>query len=195
MSRELFATQTEWEPYVGYSRAVRVGDHVFVSGTVATNENGELVAPGDPYAQTIQVLENLKRALERAARRGVDVRLLLPSHSDSAPALAAQQSHYSDLLEAGVKIYERADGILHSKTVVVDGVWSIVGSSNFDHRSVLFNDEVDAVVISAATGAQLQQYFQRDLEHATGIDLATWKQRPLAHKLREHFWRLWEQLL
>jgi cardiolipin synthase len=136
-----------------------------------------------------------KRALERAARRGVDVRLLLPSHSDSAPALAAQQSHYADLLEAGVKIYERADGILHSKTVVVDGVWSIVGSSNFDHRSVLFNDEVDAVVISAATGAQLQQYFQRDLEHATGIDLARWKQRPLAHKLREHFWRLWEQLL
>jgi enamine deaminase RidA (YjgF/YER057c/UK114 family) len=66
MSRQLFATQTEWEPYVGYSRALRVGDHVFVSGTVATNEKGELVAPGDPYAQTVQVLENLKRALERA---------------------------------------------------------------------------------------------------------------------------------
>ena len=73
MSRELFATQTEWEPYVGYSRAVRVGDHVFVSGTVATNENGELVAPGDPYAQTIQVLENLKRALERAGSSMADV--------------------------------------------------------------------------------------------------------------------------
>jgi cardiolipin synthase len=136
-----------------------------------------------------------KRALARAARRGVDVRLLLPSHSDSPAALAAQQSHYSDLLQAGVKIYERSDGILHSKTVVVDGVWSIVGSSNFDHRSVLFNDEVDAVVISAATGAQLERYFQQDLEHAAGIDLASWKQRPLARKLREHFWRLWEQLL
>jgi cardiolipin synthase len=136
-----------------------------------------------------------KRALERAARRGVDVRLLLPSHSDSSAALAAQQSHYSDLLQAGVRIYERAEGILHSKTVVVDGVWSIIGSSNFDHRSVLFNDEVDAVVISAATGAQLEQYFQRDLELASAVDLASWKQRPLSHKLREHFWRLWEQLL
>jgi cardiolipin synthase A/B len=136
-----------------------------------------------------------KRALARAARHGVDVRLLLPSHSDSAAALAAQQSHYADLLEAGVKIYERGDGILHSKTVVVDGVWSIVGSSNFDHRSVLFNDEVDAVVISAATGAQLERNFQQDLEHASGIDLASWKRRPLARKLREHFWRLWEQLL
>ncbi|HXL97859.1 MAG TPA: phospholipase D-like domain-containing protein [Steroidobacteraceae bacterium] len=136
-----------------------------------------------------------KRALALAARRGVDVRLLLPSHSDSPAALAAQHSHYADLLEAGVKIYERSDGILHSKTVVVDGVWSIVGSSNFDHRSVLFNDEVDAVVISAATGAQLERYFQQDLEHASAIDLATWKRRPLAYKLREHFWRLWEQLL
>ncbi|MEP7088361.1 MAG: RidA family protein [Gemmatimonadota bacterium] len=73
MSRQLFATQTEWEPYVGYSRAVRVGDHVFVSGTVATNEKGELVAPGDPYAQTVQVLENLKCALERAGASMEDV--------------------------------------------------------------------------------------------------------------------------
>ena len=135
------------------------------------------------------------RALARAARHGVDVRLLLPSHSDSGAALAAQQSHYADLLAAGVKIYERGDGILHSKTVVVDGVWSIVGSSNFDHRSVLFNDEVDAVVISAATGAQLERNFQQDLERASGIDLASWKRRPLSRKLREHFWRLWEQLL
>lgn len=66
MPRQLFATNTEWEPFVGYSRAVRVGDHVFVSGTTATNESGALVAPGDAYGQTIQVLENLKRALERA---------------------------------------------------------------------------------------------------------------------------------
>ncbi len=136
-----------------------------------------------------------KHALARAARHGVDVRLLLPSHSDSSAALAAQQSNYADLLEAGVKIYQRDDGILHSKTVVVDGVWSIVGSSNFDHRSVLFNDEVDAVVISVATGAQLDQYFQQDLERASAIELASWKRRPLSRKLREQFWRLWEQLL
>ncbi|HEY3731662.1 MAG TPA: phospholipase D-like domain-containing protein [Steroidobacteraceae bacterium] len=135
------------------------------------------------------------RALKRAARAGVDVRLLLPSHSDSAPALAAQQSHYADLLASGVKIYERDDGILHSKTVVVDGVWSIVGSSNFDHRSVLFNDEVDAVVISGTTGTQLEQYFQQDLQHATAIDREQWQHRAFTRKLRERFWRLWEQWL
>src|SRR5450432_147270 len=73
MPRQLFATKTEGEPFVGYSRAVRVGDHVFVSGTTATNESGALVAPGDAYGQTIQVLENLKRALERAGASMGDV--------------------------------------------------------------------------------------------------------------------------
>ena len=135
------------------------------------------------------------RRCARAARRGVDVRLLLPSHSDSSPALAAQHSHYARLLRAGVKIYEREDGILHSKTVVADGVWSIVGSSNFDHRSVLFNDEVDAVVIGAAPARSWRATFSRTCStrsrHRSG-DLGA---APVSRKLREHFWRLWEQLL
>jgi enamine deaminase RidA (YjgF/YER057c/UK114 family) len=73
MSRQLFATKTEWEPFVGYSRAVRVADHVFVSGTTATDANGAIVGSGDAYAQTIQVLENLKSALERAGASLGDV--------------------------------------------------------------------------------------------------------------------------
>jgi len=136
-----------------------------------------------------------RQALARAARRGIDVRLLLPARSDSAAALAVQQSYYSGLLRAGVKIYEREDGILHSKTMVMDGVWSIVGSSNFDHRSVLFNDEVDAVVIGVTTGAQLDQFFQQDLQHARRIELAQWRQRPVSRKLSGYFWRLWQKLL
>ncbi|HEY6451395.1 MAG TPA: phospholipase D-like domain-containing protein [Steroidobacteraceae bacterium] len=136
-----------------------------------------------------------RRALIRAARRGVEVSLLLPSHSDSSPALAVQRSHYGAFLRAGVRIYERDDGILHSKTVVMDGVWSIVGSSNFDHRSVLFNDEVDAVVIGSQTGAQMQRYFEQDLQHAKRIDAQGWGHRPLSERLRERFWGLWEHLL
>jgi cardiolipin synthase A/B len=136
-----------------------------------------------------------RQALARAARRGVDVRLLLPSHSDSAATLAVQQSYYAGLLRAGVKIYERQDGILHSKTIVADSVWSIVGSSNFDHRSVLFNDEVDAVVIGRKTGAQLEHYFADGQQHAVQVDLNTWEQRSFSRKVRERFWRLWEQWL
>jgi cardiolipin synthase A/B len=136
-----------------------------------------------------------KEGLMAAARRGVDVRLLLPSRSDSGPALAVQHSHYEDLLRAGVKIYERDDGILHSKTMVIDQVWSIVGSSNFDHRSVLFNDEVDAVVLGKATGERLADDFKADLQHAQAIDLEHWHHRSAVEHLRENFWRLWEQLL
>ncbi len=136
-----------------------------------------------------------KLDLERAARKGVDVRLLLPSRSDSSPALQVQHSHYAALLRAGVKIYERDDGILHSKTMVVDGVWSITGSSNFDHRSVLFNDEVDAVVLGADTGAQLAGLFLSDLANATPIEAEVWRKRSALTKLREQFWKLWEKLL
>jgi cardiolipin synthase len=136
-----------------------------------------------------------RHALARAAQRGVDVRLLLPSHSDSTAALSAGRSYYGGLLRAGVKIYERAQGMLHSKTAVMDGVWSIVGSSNLDHRSVLFNDEVDAVVIGDTTGKQMEQNFLSDLQHAQRIMLASWRRRPFSHKLREEFWRLWQQLL
>lgn len=136
-----------------------------------------------------------KEGLMVAARRGVDVRLLLPSRSDSSPALAVQHSHYEDLLRAGVKIYERDDGILHSKSMVIDQVWSIVGSSNFDHRSILFNDEVDAVVLGKETGANLAADFQADLQHAHAIDLDQWRQRSTLEHLRESFWKLWETLL
>jgi cardiolipin synthase A/B len=136
-----------------------------------------------------------KEDLIHAARRGVDVRLLLPSRSDSSGALQVQHSHYSDLLRSGIRIYERDDGILHSKTMVVDGVWSITGSSNFDYRSVLFNDEVDAVVLGKETGEQLSSLFLHDLQDARQIDLPTWRRRSVLTKLREQFWRLWEKLL
>ena len=130
-----------------------------------------------------------------AARRGVDVRLLLGAHSDSQWTVAAAHSHYSDLLKAGVKIYELQGSLLHSKTVTVDGVWSIIGSSNIDHRSIMFNDEVDAVVLGSETAQAMERMFNDDLADARRIDPATWSDRPILQKVKEVLSRLWQELL
>lgn len=128
--------------------------------------------------------------LTAAARRGVDVRLLLPGDSDSSFALAVGRSHYSALLEAGAKIYETQGVVLHSKSVVVDGVWTVIGSSNFDHRSVLFNDEVDALVLGSATAQQLERRLEIDFANARPIDLATWRSRSPFERVKETAFKL-----
>jgi len=139
--------------------------------------------------------EQEEEDLVDAARRGIDVRILLPDRSDSESSVAVQHSHYSDLLDAGVKIYESHNEVLHSKTVVVDGVWSVIGSSNFDHRSVIFNDEVDAVVLGTDTARELEGMFEDDLGKATQLDLATWNERPLSQRLNEMLSRIWQSML
>ncbi len=144
------------------------------------------------FVPTHEALEDL----EKAARRGVDVRLLLPSRSDSSKALAAGRSHYSDLLEAGVQIFEARDVILHAKSVTIDGVWSSIGSSNFDRRSVLFNDEVDVIVLGRATAARMEAIFDDDFSQADRIDLQRWSQRSLSERFDELVARLlWEYWL
>jgi cardiolipin synthase len=139
--------------------------------------------------------EDEVRALTEAARRGVAVRLLLPGASDSPASLAVGRSHYGDLLEAGVKIYETRGLVLHSKTVVVDGVWSVIGSSNLDNRSVIFNDEVDAVVVGGDTAHDLEAMFDDDFRAAAPVDLAQWRRRPLGERFREIYGRLLQRLL
>jgi cardiolipin synthase len=130
-----------------------------------------------------------------AARRGVDVRILVPSKSDSQFALMVGHSRYHDLLKAGVKIYELRDKTLHSKTATIDGVWSVIGSSNFDHRSVIFNNEVDAVVLGRATAEQFQAMFEDDFANSDQVDRATWANRPFEQRTKEYLARLIEVML
>jgi cardiolipin synthase A/B len=136
-----------------------------------------------------------KAALIGAARRRVDVRLVVPSHNDSTAALAVQRYGYAELLKAGVQIYEREGVILHAKTVIVDESWSAVGSSNFDKRSVRFNDEVDVVVVGARTAEALARLFLADIRQARRIEAAAWRGRPWLQRVREWFWKPWEKLL
>ena len=155
------------------------------------NAEKSISASAAYFVPTHQEMEDLIDA----ARRGVDVRLLLPDQSDSERAIAVAHSRYSDLLEAGVKIYETHDLVLHSKTVVVDGVWSVIGSSNFDQRSVLFNDEVDAVVLGSATAQAMEKMFDSDVAGARQIDATQWEQRSLGQKIREMMSRVWQEML
>jgi cardiolipin synthase len=130
-----------------------------------------------------------------AARRGVDVRLLLPGISDSQLALSVAHSDYEDLLEAGVKIYEIRDAYLHSKMAVIDGVWSAIGSSNIDHRSVLFNDEVDVVTLGAETARQFEAHFEDQQGKATPIDAGSWADRPFTDRIQDGLSRLLQEQL
>ena len=141
-------------------------------------------APDDTFTEII----------EAAARRGVDVRLLLPGVSDAPLVIQASRSSYEDLLEAGVRIYERTSSTLHAKTVVVDGVWTSIGSTNYDYRSFVHNYELNAVVVSRDFGRAMEKLYQVDLLGADEITLQTWRRRPLIQRLKEglgSILRLW----
>ncbi len=134
-------------------------------------------------------------ALEAAAGRGVDVTLILPGRTDSWLVFHAGHGYYDRLLRAGVKIYERRGVILHSKTALIDGVWATVGSTNLDWRSFLHNQEVNAVVLGAEFGKQVQTMFDKDLAASDAITLEQWERRPLGPRLKEWFARIWEYWL
>lgn len=133
-------------------------------------------------------------ALCEAAQRGVDVRLILPSISDFAPVLHAGRSHYQRLLDAGARLYELNDAVLHAKTAVIDGVVSTVGSSNMDWRSFVANNEVNAVVFGEPFGTAMVEVFNQDLARSSPITPAQWAQRPLTQRAKESLARLFERL-
>ena len=137
----------------------------------------------------------LLAALEAAAGRGVDVKLILPSQTDSWLVFHAGRGYYAQLLRAGVKIYERRGVILHSKTALIDGVWATVGSTNLDWRSFLHNDELNAVVLGTEFGSQVKAMFDKDLAASDPITLEQWQQRPLDLRIKEVFGRVWEYWL
>jgi cardiolipin synthase len=132
----------------------------------------------------------MMKALTDAARRGVDVKLLLPSISDSNLVLYAGRSHYEDLLESGVRVYERRDRMIHAKTGTVDDVWSTVGSTNLDLWSFLRDNEINVIVVGKDFSDKVEQLFERDLAESNEITEEQWSHRPLSERLKEIFVRL-----
>jgi cardiolipin synthase A/B len=132
----------------------------------------------------------LLEALAGAAQRGVKVKLVLPSYTDSWAVFHLGRSHYTRLLRAGVEIHERHGAVMHAKSAVIDGVWSTIGSSNLDWRSFVHNDEVNAVVLSAAFAAQMDAMFAADVAESEQILLEEWKRRSWWMRIKERFARL-----
>jgi cardiolipin synthase A/B len=124
-------------------------------------------------------------AMIEAAQRGVDVRLIAPGFTDSNVILNATRSTFARLLKGGVRIYERDDALLHAKSVVIDGVVSIVGSANLDMRSFVHNDEVNAIVVSRDFGRRMEEIFRKDEQAAQPLDLERWSDRSLWQRVKE----------
>ena len=139
--------------------------------------------------------EQIVTALADAARRGIDVKIILPGISDSQLAYYAQRHYYSALLKAGVKIYEHGSSLLHAKTATIDKVWSTVGSTNMDYLSLLNNDEVNALILSRELATEMEKMFARDLSNSEQITWQEWQKRPLLPRAREWFLNLFVRWL
>jgi cardiolipin synthase A/B len=181
-------------------RAVAVGNTlVQVVGSTPDDETNEIYATllsVITYAQkNVDVTmayfvpdDTLENAIKAAAKRGVEVRIILPSYSDFSGVFYAGRAHYDDLLESGVKLYELESAFLHSKSIVVDGVWSSIGSTNFDWRSFVHNNEISVCVIDQGFAQSMSAMFEADLAESKEITLAAWRKRGFRQRFRELMW-------
>jgi cardiolipin synthase len=133
--------------------------------------------------------------LAAAARRGVDVRLLLQGRSDAPLVRHAGHGCYRRLLRRGVRIFEYQPAVLHAKTLVADAYVSVIGSSNLDFRSFQFNGECNLVLFDGTLGAEMEETFAADLEQAAEIRLPAWRARGQLHRLGDRLARLLSPLL
>jgi cardiolipin synthase len=127
----------------------------------------------------------LLEALLAAARRSVRVVVLVPANLDHNLVRWASRRHYGELMRAGAEVHEYQAGFLHAKTMVIDGVWATVGSTNFDNRSFAINDELNLIVYDRAFANRLESAFSRDLAQATQVHYRTWRQRGFRQRVQE----------
>ncbi|MEY3015376.1 MAG: hypothetical protein RIT45_4111 [Pseudomonadota bacterium] len=127
----------------------------------------------------------IRRALARAVRRGVDVRVLVPGINDVPIVAWASRSHYTELLRAGVRIFEWQGPVLHAKSAAVDDSWLTIGTYNLDTRSWRYNLEINAMIEDGELASAARRQFLRDLERADEVRYESWRNRPLLQRLLE----------
>lgn len=138
---------------------------------------------------------SMLKELVRAARRGVDIKVIVPGKkSDHGLTRSSSRRLYGQLLQAGIRIYEYLPAMIHAKVMIVDELWSVTGSTNFDNRSFGLNDEVNLAARDASVAAQLTKDFIADIAASREITFADWKRRPLPERLQEAIgWALQRQ--
>ncbi len=134
-------------------------------------------------------------SLIEAAKRGIDVRIILPGVSDHGLVFHAGHSYYDQLLDGGVRIYQLQVAVLHAKTAVIDGFWSTVGSTNIDKRSFIHNSELNVVVLGDSFGQEMEAAFAEDLRGSIEITREKWRDRPIAARIKEWAARLFNYWL
>ncbi len=214
---------TAWELAVVFREGwIRAGGTPFSIPSLATRVGcGQRTLvldsrPGRGYAETASVLaaivgasrqrlwitnsyfaprRNAIAVLGRAARRSVDVRLLLPGVSDVPIVRHAGHGYFAELLASGVRIFEYQPAILHAKTLVADDFVTVVGSSNLDFRSFHFNAECNVLIFDDETGQRMSRVFETDLGQSVEIRPETWKHRPMTHRIGDALARSLSPLL
>ena len=129
--------------------------------------------------------ERMRDALLAARRRGVQVRVLVPGAIDHNIVRQASRRQFGDLLKVGIEIYEYLPALLHSKTMIIDGVWATIGSTNLDNRSFAVNDELNVIVYNREVARRLENAFADDVTHSRQVTYKAWKSRGLTARLLE----------
>jgi cardiolipin synthase A/B len=129
----------------------------------------------------------MTEALVKAAARGVRVVVLVPGEIDSRLTYTASRSHYGPLLLGRVEIFEYQTALMHAKTMVVDGIWATIGSTNLDNRSFALNLELNLTLYDAAVARRLEEIFQEDLEFSKKVAYEEWHSRSIFERIFELF--------
>jgi cardiolipin synthase len=163
--------------HVVSSASEEVGSKVALLYTVAIASARKEVIIQNPYFAPD---DGVCELFEKMVKRGVAVHLMVPGKKTDSPFVRTAGSHlYQTLLESGVRVYEFEPTLLHQKVVIVDGVWSHIGSTNFDARSLALNEEVGVGILDEGIAAELKAAFNADLRRSSELQLERWRRRPL----------------
>ena len=140
--------------------------------------------------------DDFRRMMCERAKRGVDVRILTTGkETDIKSTYHAGRGRYEELLRSGIRIYEYRPTMMHAKSIVVDGTYSLAGTMNFDNRSLAFNDETVLITLDESTAQRAEKIFLEDLEHSDEIILESFQRRPMTDRFLEKFYHMFSRIL